>query len=220
METIYFTDWTLQKLHNAFGLREVDSLPALETRLNMPDNLDDLDRAILDRIRHQLKGAIDTYQEQELILKCIGGIITITDLDGKTFRAFSERLIEAKIDGYTLKGKPDLFIAKGIQEPETPFFCLHEYKRGIESSGDPAGQCLAAMLVAQNLNGDAKQAIYGSYVLGQQWVFMTLVGRRYAQSVPYIVTRNDIFDIVRLLRGLRMEVARILHDDDDEWEDN
>ncbi|MBL7787962.1 MAG: hypothetical protein JNM36_18785 [Chitinophagales bacterium] len=76
METIYFTDWTLQKLHNAFGLREVDSLPALEMWLNTPDNLDDLDRAILDRISRQLKSTIDTYQDQELVLKCIGAKTT------------------------------------------------------------------------------------------------------------------------------------------------
>lgn len=107
-------------------------MPALETWLNTPDNLD-------ERISNQLQFAIDAYQEQELVLQCIVAIITITDLDGRTFRAFSKRLIEPKITACTLKGKLDLFIAKGIQEPETPFFCLHEYKRSIESSGDPAG---------------------------------------------------------------------------------
>ena len=139
METFYCTDWALQKLYNPFVLRRINKLPALETWLNIPDNLDELDRAILDRISRQLKNIIDTYQEQELILKRIGAIITIATLDGRTFRAFFEGLIEAKIGAYTLKGKPDFFIAKGIQEPKTPFFCLHEYKRSIKSSGYPAG---------------------------------------------------------------------------------
>lgn len=60
------------------------------------------------------------------------------------------------------------------------------------------------MLVAQTLNGKPKQLIYGSYVLGRQWVFMVLYGKHFAQSNAYIVSSNNIFDIVRLLLGLRM----------------
>ena len=43
----------------------------------------------------------------------------------------------------------------------------------FDPNGDPAGQTLAAMLVAQVLN-QHQQTIYGAYVVGSDWNFMVL----------------------------------------------
>lgn len=214
MKTSLFDEWTLQKLNNTFGLREVSTLAALEEWL-LPDVvLEQYEITILDKLKTNLARRIMSFNEQELILKCIGTIITIANLDGNTFRAFSERNIEAVVNEYLLKGKPDLLLAKGTSDPQTPFYCLHEYKKSLENAGEPAGQCMAAMLAAQTLNDNPQQIIYGSYVVGREWIFMVLDGKHYAQSNAYIVTRDDIFDIVRILRSLRTKIANMLNDDE------
>lgn len=79
--------------------------------------------------------------------------------------------IAGQVGDTIIKGEPDGLIARGLEYPETPFFCLNEYKKE-ESADDGLGQLLAAMLVAQSLN-EGTQPIYGAYVylvgLGFLW---------------------------------------------------
>ena len=193
-----FRDWTLQHLNKRFGLKQLATHQALTSWLETEAVIDDVERNILARL------------SKELIIKCIGGIISVVGLDGDNYSAFAERLLEATVDGEVLTGKPDLMLAAGTSEPEAPYFCLHEYKKSLENSGEPSGQCLAAMLAAQAKN-PTEQVIYGCYVLGRQWLFMVLVGKQYAISNAYLVTRNDIFDIARILRALKYKVEAILN---------
>ncbi len=99
-------------------------------------------------------------------------------------------------------GKPDGIIASGIGEPETPYFCLHEYKKDADPSGDPTAQCLAAMLVAQVKNED-NVPIYGVTVTGENWRFLVLEGKNYDISSSYSVGSKDIYDIFRILKKLK-----------------
>jgi len=57
-------------------------------------------------------------------------------------------------------------------------------------------------LVAQELNKN-QHPIYGCYILGRDWFFMVLQGRQYAISEVYAATKEDIFDIFRILKGLK-----------------
>ncbi|MCU0340001.1 MAG: hypothetical protein MUE30_08955 [Spirosomaceae bacterium] len=204
-----FTDWNLQRLNKRFGLKRLPTSELLEEWLTTHAELTDIDVLILEELRQKLVISIDYYNEQELVMKVISPILNRVMFDGETFTGFSERPISAVIDGETLYGLPDLLIAHGTQEPETPYFCLHEYKRGIESSGDPVGQCLAAMLVAQALN-DLHLPIYGCSVVGKDWRFIVLTGNEYAVSNSYITTQQDeILAIVRILKVLKAKIEKI-----------
>jgi len=103
-------------------------------------------------------------------------------------------------------GRPDGMIASGFREPEKPYFCFQEYKKERDPDGDPAAQALAAMLVAQEIS-EHSHPIYGGYVRGSLWSFMTLQGREYCISDPYVATRDDVFDIFRMLKSLRQIVT-------------
>jgi hypothetical protein len=48
-----------------------------------------------------------------------------------------ERTLEVKVNNDVLKGNVECLIARGKRSPKTPFFCLHEYKKEIDSSNDP-----------------------------------------------------------------------------------
>ena len=114
-----------------------------------------------------------------------------------------------KLNGYTFNGEPDFAVATGIEVPETPYFFLQEYKKSMEQKGDPAGQCLAAMLVAQEMN-EHRTAIYGCHVIGADWYFMLLQGKEYIITPAYVATRDDIFDIFRILKALKQIIIGML----------
>ena len=116
---------------------------------------------------------------------------------------FAQRPISAIVDGYELLGKPDGMLAAGNFEPEAPFFAFQEYKKDVNSSGDPASQNLAAMLVGQSQN-EENDIVYGCYVVGRNWYFMVLKGKEFAISKDYSATHDDdILKIVKALKTLR-----------------
>ena len=127
------------------------------------------------------------------------------------FNLFAERRISARVGSPTgeveLSGEPDGLIATGYREPEAPFFAFTEYKRQLDPNGDPAGQTLAAMLVAQVLN-QHQQAIYGAYVVGSDWRFMVLEGRHYTISRDYSAVTDELFAIFRILKALKAIVMQ------------
>ncbi len=110
--------------------------------------------------------------------------------------------MSATIGEITLTGSPDAVIAKGRREPDLPYFCLNEFKKETDSSGEPIGQCLAPMIVAQEMNNNQKP-IYGVVVKGMMWYFLVLQGKEYAISIGHKATSNEIFDIVKILKHLK-----------------
>ena len=95
-----------------------------------------------------------------------------------------------------------------------PYFCLYENKRQSGQNLDPRGQALIAMLVAQRLNDNqnrnADRPIFGSYIIGRNWYFMALIGNEYAISKDYSCVDDEIFDIFRILKSLRMQIEKLL----------
>ena len=112
------------------------------------------------------------------------------------------------VDGTAMSGKPDGIIASGRRSPKKPYFCFQEYKRFKNPDGDPAGQCLAAMLVAQEIN-EYKHPIYGCHVIGNAWYFMVLEGKIYSISTGHFATRDDIFDIFLILKSLKAIIIEL-----------
>ncbi|OQY44826.1 MAG: hypothetical protein B6242_11835 [Anaerolineaceae bacterium 4572_78] len=55
-----------------------------------------------------------------------------------------------------------------------------------------------------------QHAIYGCYVVGADWYFMLLQGREYVMSTAYVATRDDIFDIFRILKVLKQIIIGML----------
>jgi hypothetical protein len=209
-----FGKWTLIKLDKRFKLKQVKHLTALKNWLASQTDISDQERSMLLFFQGRSLDMVDNWNEQEYALNVIGPILSITDFTTEESNFFAERALAGIVDGEELNGVPDGIIAKGRREPEIPYFCLQEWKREKDPDGDPAGQCLAAMLVAQELNQN-QHPVYGCYTLGRNWFFMALQGREYAISNSYTVTRDDIFDIFRILRGLRAMIAEWIAQDND-----
>ncbi len=114
------------------------------------------------------------------------------------------RTLEVVINNITLKGRVDGVVASGIFEPETPYFCFHEYKQERAGSNDPIAQLLSAMLTAQHLNNNEKP-VYGCLVLSRNWFFLTLQDKEFCISNNYSATHEDeLEDIFRILKHLKV----------------
>jgi hypothetical protein len=62
------------------------------------------------------------------------------------------------------------------------------------------------MLVGQVLN-DNDLPMYGCHVIGVNWYFMVLQGKKYAMSRNYSALTTEIFEIFKTLKVLKMIVA-------------
>lgn len=197
-----FKEWTLDKMDELLGLRQVNSLTSLTQWLSFDYQINELEKTYLIQLRNNYLIGGDDWNEVELENKMISPLIVLTGIDSRAFAYFLERELSATVGEYELSGKVDGMIASGFRSPKKPFFCLQEYKRQTDPDGDPRGQCLIAMLAAQTLNQN-KHPIYGCYVIGRSWYFMALQAREYAISNVYACTNDEIFDIFRIIKGLK-----------------
>ncbi|MCU0450643.1 MAG: hypothetical protein MUC97_12515 [Bernardetiaceae bacterium] len=202
MKKAAFRDWTLTKLDKAFGLKEVRQYEVMTEWQGMEIPLSDYERQVLADLQAGILRAGKAWNETELENKFISPLIIFTKIDTDEFGYFLERPLQGIVGDYELSGIVDGMIASGFRDPDVPFFCMHEYKRSVDNEGNPDAQALAAMLVARELNGQQKP-VYGLYVVGLIWNFMVLNGQQYCISRNYDASNEDIYDIFRLMKGLK-----------------
>lgn len=199
-----FRDWTRQDIANEFGLGVKRDCKVLNNWLDVSKiGLEESETVMLQHLQGKLIKYVDIWNEQELIIKFISYIIGMVDYDTDEYKSFANRKLKAVINEKEISGEVDLMIAEGEFEPQSPYFCLHEYKKERGVDNDPLGQLLVAMIVARALNGDEKP-MYGAYVFGRNWFFLTLIGDKYCISNEYVATRDDIFDILKIMKKLKM----------------
>lgn len=207
MELKAFTDCSLVYLEKTFGLIQEFNEPALNEWLSVPIELSEHERRELRDFQEPLTLNVLHWNEQELSLNFIGPIFALVRFTSRKFNLFAQRPLRATIGEVELYGRPDAFIASGFREPEIPFFAFHEFKKDVEPAGHPAAQALAAMVAGQSLNTDSTKPIYGCYVNGRDWNFMTLIGQTYCISSDYSALTDDLFDIFRILKALKQIVS-------------
>jgi hypothetical protein len=203
-------DWTLDSIEQTFGLVQVRTLPILDELLAHKHEADAYEQRYLGSLREDyLMLGGDDWNEVELENKLISPLIVFSGISNQKYSYFLERELRDTIDDYEISGRVDGMIATGFRNPRKPYFCLSEYKRGTDPDGDPKGQALIAMFIAQHLNDYAKP-IFGSYIIGRNWCFMALVGKEYAISTDFSCVDDEIFDIFRIMKSLRIQIEKLI----------
>lgn len=205
MKTKSFKYWLTQELHETFGLVRLSSSSLLDAWLSANEPITEAEQTRLEQLRTNLLANADYWNEEELKVKFIGQLLDLVQLEGPSFRTFYDRPLSATLNSIRLYGTVDMVVATGFQIPTEPFFCIHEYKQESRREGDPKGQLLAAMLVAQAINA-LKHPVYGCYVLGRNWFFVVLTGTDYAISDAFIATQSDLLTIFQALRFIRRQI--------------
>jgi hypothetical protein len=215
MQRSNFKDWTPDRIDDTFGTTQVRRLPILEELLAFKYEADDYETRYLSNLsENYLSLGGDSWNEVELENKLISPVIVFSGIESRRFVYFLERELTAIIGEHELSGRVDGMIATGYRNPKVPYFCLNEYKRQTDPNGDPQGQALVAMVAAQALNNNenrsADRPIFGCYVIGRIWYFMALVGKEYAISKDFSCADDEMFDILRILKGLRVQIEKLI----------
>jgi hypothetical protein len=211
MKKVNFRDWTVEKVEDAFGLEQTFNHPLLKQLISFSYEISEFEAKTLLKFQQNYEqfGGED-WNEVELASKFISPLIVFSDMDNRKFGYFLERDLSVTIGDYELVGKVDGIIATGFRSPRKPYFCLNEYKKESDPNGDPRGQLLIAMIAVQTINQDANP-IYGVYVVGKLWRFIVLTGKTYTFSDAFVATKKDIFDIYKILKGLRHEIEALVN---------
>lgn len=198
-----FRDCTLTFMDKTFKMRQIKTVTALTDWIDAPNEINDFEEKQLIQLRSLLEFNVHNWNEYELDTHCIGPIFSMVNFSSYEFNHFQQRDFGGIVDNYELSGKPDSMVASGRREPEMPYFAFQEYKKELDPNGDPAGQALAAMLIAQQMEEDTKP-MYGCYVVGSSWKFIALnTDRTYDISKDFSALDDEIFDILRILKNLK-----------------
>ncbi len=183
-----FREWTSDRIDETFGTKQIDNHPALDSWLSFEYELKEWEKIALLTVQKPLiKGAVG-WNEVELENKFISPMFMLAGVYGDNFGYFLERDLAANIDDYELSGRFDGMVASGVRNPKKPFFCLNEYKRLTDPDGEPQGQVLMAMLVAQQHNNTPTVPLHGCYIV---------VGGKFAEP-----TTNRKINIVKANKTL------------------
>ncbi len=207
-----FTECTLEDLDKRLKLKSLpfNKMPILQTWLNGTSEISEDEQKYLLILQEYLLEDVENWNEQELAMHFIGPMFALVQFSyERKFNLFAQRPISGVVDSIEMNGRPDGLIATGYREPDKPYFCFQEYKKDKDPNGDATAQALAAMLVAQELN-EHQFPVYGCCVRGRHWYFMALQGKEYSISDSYTATKNEIYDILRILKVLKqMLIERV-----------
>ncbi len=167
-----FRSATLEKLMEIVNIEQADEENKFLKWFSYKYELSKEEKIFLKNLIKKNKFYLNSYNEQTLIAKFIAILLYKVNFSNKYIKDWYEYAINCKLNGWTLVGYPDFFVATGINEPKKPYFFLQEYKKGVNFNGNPEYQVLAAMLAAITLNNT--NTIKGGYIIGAYWKFMIL----------------------------------------------
>jgi hypothetical protein len=205
-----FSKWTIAEVEDTFNVMLRKHHERLTQWLTAGATLTAVEENLLDGLQDKLQDQVWDWNEWELKGKFIFPLLLAVNFDEEQYRAFIERDISVTIDNDNLSGTVDFLVASGKRYPKHPYFFIHEFKKEHDSSGDPLGQLLIAMVAAQKLNND-NQPLYGGYVMGRLWFFVVLEGLEYSTSLAYDATKTEIREIFGILKNTKSIILQIIN---------
>ncbi|HNL07380.1 MAG TPA: hypothetical protein PKH93_07400 [Chitinophagales bacterium] len=200
-----------------FGIEQLDTtaIPLLREWIAVDmsnKKLNDAENYMFNMAHKKLIKNMSFWNEEELKMNFISMIIALAEFEDP-IKSYYDREMSAMVEGVFLSCKADMLLSKGIKELiKTPYFFLHEYKREKKYSGDPIGQMLGGMLIAQAQNNNGKP-IYGCYVQGRFWFFSILESKQYVISKAFDASeKEEALQIVFILRKLKQIILERLMD--------
>jgi hypothetical protein len=191
----------LSLLAETFDINNRGDCQHLEKWLASSYVFNDFEQMLFDQVFEK------TFNEEELKIQLIGILFFLADIniEGKV-KVFYERPLTAILqEKHKISVVVDCMVATPMRfnKPKMPYFFLQEFKKGKGDDKDPEAQMLAAMLVAQHKNDDGKP-VYGSFLIGTNWWFTTLIGQEYCLSREFNASnKTDLHQIVFILRRLK-----------------
>jgi hypothetical protein len=189
--------------------------PLLNDWLQFQQNLTYQEEQTAQSLRALLQDFADFWNEEDMKVFFIVPVLQIVNFySPDKYRPFMEatlqaNLVDAQNNPCTLRGRVEMVVATGKQDPQIPFFFLNEYKAQRKVITDPKGQLLIAMIAAQAKNNGLNLPIYGMYNIGQFWFFLILQGNEYVVSKAFDATDPvDLKQIINMLQYVKAHIER------------
>ncbi|MFM2369574.1 MAG: hypothetical protein RL619_1884 [Bacteroidota bacterium] len=189
-----------------FKLNKVKPTLKMQEWLDTKCILNEHEEYIFNQIIEEAIDNVDSWNEEELKMYFISYIIGLSNLRSKNnIRSYFERIIEAEVDGFFLRMKPDFMIATGVMDlVKNPYFYFQEYKKDKNPNGDPLAQLLQDFLIAGVINNNDKPQ-YGTVVVGRYWYFVIMQNREYCVSPSFDSTKeHELIQIIAILRHFKV----------------
>ena len=168
-----FSKWKIEEVEETFHLTICKKHPLLEQWMLMQEHATSEEQAQFAQLQERLLDNVWDWNEEELNVYFIIPLLEIVNFKEERYRPFLSRELSVRYHDETIAGSVDFMVASGVRSPKAPYFFLHEYKKEHDSSDDPLGQLMIAMVVAQLSNQDG-HPVYGVYVMGRYWHFVVL----------------------------------------------
>jgi len=205
-----FSKWSVDEVEDRFGVVQIKQSNLLKEWLTVRGQISSEDEKRLTELCESLQDHVHDWNEAELKLKFVAPLLFMVKFDHEKYQSFLEREISVSFENETLSGVVDFIVAMGRRVPRKPYFFLHEYKKEQESSNDPLGQLLIAMVAAQKLNKDG-HPIYGAYITGRLWFFVVLHDLEYSVSVGHNSAREEeLVEIFGILQNSKEIIEKLI----------
>jgi hypothetical protein len=201
--------WAEDELIDIFGLRRERNNLLLKQWLDVePPALTEQQRVNFEDLLQTVFDKADFWNEETLKMRFIAPLLYdfVQFYDSQNrYDGFFNKEISATVEGIYLQTETDFMLAKGVADiAKTPYFHFQEYKRSKKSPPEPMAQLLEAFLIAQEKNKNGKP-IYGLTIVGRNWQFVVMEGKKYAVSKTYDATeREDLLKIIAVLRKFKV----------------
>jgi hypothetical protein len=205
MDTIKKLPFDLVTIAKVFNIKRNKQCHYLNNWISANYTFNDSEEAFLKKIYDRLMIAGNYWNEEELRIRVVNALFEVADIEiSDDICLFYERPLFTVIHKYQLSVISDCLVASSIfNTPVHPYFFLQELKKAKGEKKDPEAQMLVAMLIAQHLNQDNKP-IYGSYLIGTNWWFSTLVENQYCLSRQFSLSQQpDFQQVASILRKLK-----------------
>ena len=203
-----FSSLNMQDLVDTMSLIRLkttkNQLPKLDLTPIQQKNINTTIPNLIQKIENQ----IDYLNESELTVKYIFKIMDLVGFESENYSTFLERSLSGTVKGFQFSGTVDMMIASGFYEPKQPYFFIQEFKKAKNPSGDPLPQLLGEMLVAQQNNSNT-DLIYGVYIVGRLWYFVSLDKLNYKEYSPLdSVDSVDLKEIILHLNWVKNNIEK------------
>jgi hypothetical protein len=210
-----FEKWKIDEIERAFGIVEANSLPTMQDWLQALYDLPLQEENIVHALCQEISDYGKFWNEEDTKAFFIIPLINLIRFQQKgKYRTFMEATFGADVidvhnNVCSLRGRVEMVVATGKQDPQTPFFFLNEYKAQRKVVTDPQGQLLIAMFAAQAKNNGLNLPVYGMYNIGEIFYFLVLVGKEYAVSKSFYATdETSLKKIVDMLKFVKAHIER------------
>jgi hypothetical protein len=204
--------WKETELRLAFNLERISGTktPLMEEWLDVAlPEFDIFEQHTFDAVYE--KGLLNmlTWGEEDLKMKFLSVIVMLGNMvDEGNIVTFFDKPLKGIVNDIPLSVKSDFMMAKGfIDLYQTPYFHFQEYKPQINPTGEPMAQLLEAFLIAQEKNkkDNIEIPLYGCEIIGKQWNFVIMEGKKYCTSTIYDSTdREELLQIIAILRKYKV----------------